>query len=260
MKIAIIGAGAMGGAVGRGLLAAGVSPESLRVSNPTDAKLRPFADAGCATTSDNRAAVSGADVVIVAVKPWILPDVLRQIAAVTDSAHTLLAVIAASVTCAEIDSWIDGKYAAGALVMPNTAMNVRRSMTFAVPLPKSGEVPSQITEIFEKLGTVKAIEEAHLPAAMALASCGIAYALRYIRAAVEGGVQMGIRAAEAQDIVAATVEGAAALLTEQPGAHAEAEIDKVTTPGGVTIRGLNTMEAAGFTHAVISGLLASTSK
>ena len=144
--------------------------------------------------------------------------------------------------------------------MPNTAMNVRRSMTFAVPLPKSKEVPGQITEIFEKLGTVKAIDETHLPAAMALASCGIAYALRYIRAAVEGGVQMGIRAAEAQDIVAATVEGAAALLTEQPGAHAEAEIDKVTTPGGVTIRGLNAMEAAGFTHAVISGLLASTSK
>lgn len=250
----------MGGAVARGLLAAGVAPDSLHISNPTDAKLRPFADAGCATTSDNRAAASGADVVVVAVKPWILPDVLRQIAAATDAAHTILAVIAASVTCAEIDAWIDGKYADGALVMPNTAMNVRRSMTFAVPLPKSKEVPGQITEIFEKLGTVKAIDETHLPAAMALASCGIAYALRYIRAAVEGGVQMGIRAAEAQDIVAATVEGAAALLTEQPGAHAEAEIDKVTTPGGVTIRGLNAMEAAGFTHAVISGLLASTSK
>lgn len=250
----------MGGAVARGLLAAGISPESLRVSNPTDAKLRPFADAGCATFSDNQKTATDADIIIVAVKPWILPDVLRQISAVTDKEHTVLAVIAASVTCAEIDTWIYGKYAAGALVMPNTAMNVRRSMTFTVPLPKCKDVPSQITEIFEKLGTVKAIDEAHLPAAMALASCGIAYALRYVRAAVEGGVQMGIRAAEAQDIVAATIEGAAALLTEQPGAHAEVEIDKVTTPGGVTIRGLNAMESAGFTHAVISGLLASASK
>lgn len=260
MKIAIIGAGAMGGAVARGLLAVGVSPESLCVSNRTSAKLQAFADAGCATTSDNCVAATGADVVVVAVKPWILPDVLRQIAAVTDAEHTILAVIAASVTCAEIDSWIEDKYAGGALVMPNTAMNVRRSMTFAVPLPKSKDVPSQITEIFEKLGTVKAIDEAHLPAAMALASCGIAYALRYVRAAVEGGVQMGIRASEAQDIVAATIEGAAALLTEQPSAHAEVEIDKVTTPGGVTIRGLNAMEAAGFTNAVISGLLASIAK
>ena len=260
MKIAIIGAGAMGGAVARGLLAAGVTPDSLRISNPSDVKLRPFAEAGCATFSDNRAAINGADMVVVAVKPWILPDVLRQIATVADMSHKLLAVIAASVTCAEINEWIDGKYSAGALVMPNTAMNVRRSMTFAVPLPKDKEVPGQIIEMFEKLGTIKAIDEAHLPAAMALASCGIAYALRYIRAAVEGGVQMGIRAGEAQEIVAATVEGAAALLTEQPGAHAEAEIDKVTTPGGVTIRGLNAMEAAGFTNAVISGLLASISK
>ena len=173
---------------------------------------------------------------------------LLQLATSTDTTHTMLAVIAASVTCAEIDAWIDSKYADGALVMPNTAMNVRRSMTFAVPLPKSKKIPAQITEIFEKLGTVKAIDEAHLPAAMSLASCGIAYALRYIRAA------------EAQDIGAATIAGAAALLTEQSGAHAEAEIDKVTTPGGVTIRGLNAMEAAGFTHAVISGLLASTPK
>ena len=247
----------MGGAVARGLLAAGTPAGDIRISNPTAAKLLPFQDAGCATFSDNNAAASGADTVIVAVKPWILPDVLRQISTALDPERTTLAVIAASVTCADIDQWAGSRYAAGALVMPNTAMNVRRSMTFAVPLPKNKEVPASVTAIFEKTGTVKAIDEAHLPAAMALASCGIAYALRYIRAAVEGGVQMGIRASEAQDIVAATVQGAAALLTEQPGAHPEAEIDKVTTPGGVTIRGLNAMEAAGFTHAVISGLLAS---
>lgn len=256
MKTAIIGAGAMGGATARGLLAAGIDARTITISNPTEAKLRAFADAGCVTTSDNVEAVADADIVIVCVKPWILPQVLQQIAPAMNSQRTLLAVIAASVTCEQIHQWSDGNYAAGALVMPNTAMNVRRSMTFAVPLPGNREVPQPIIDTFANVGTVKTIDEAHLPAAMALASCGIAYALRYVRAAVEGGVQLGIRAAEAQDIVAATIEGAAALLAQE-GAHAETEIDKVTTPGGITIRGLNAMEAAGFTPAVIAGLLAS---
>ena len=92
-------------------------------------------------------------------------------------------------------------------------------------------------------------------AGMVLASCGIANALRYVRAATEGGVQLGFRAGEAQHIVAQTLRGAASLL-DADGAHAETEIDKVTTPGGLTIRGLNAMEQAGFSNAVIRGLLA----
>ena len=92
-------------------------------------------------------------------------------------------------------------------------------------------------------------------AGMVMASCGIANALRYVRAATQGGVQLGFRAEEAQHIVAQTLRGAASLL-EAEGAHAEAEIDRVTTPGGLTIRGLNAMEQAGFTNAVIQGLLA----
>ena len=109
--------------------------------------------------------------------------------------------------------------------------------------------------VFCRLGAVKDIEERLLPAATALASCGIAYALRYIRAAVEGGVELGFRASDAQEIVTATVRGAAALLSVD-GAHPEVEIDRVTTAGGITIRGLNAMEQAGFTPAVIAGLKA----
>jgi pyrroline-5-carboxylate reductase len=98
-----------------------------------------------------------------------------------------------------------------------------------------------------------------MPAATSLASCGIAYAFRYIRAAMEGGVELGIRADEAKSIVMQTLRGAVDVL-EASGAHPEAEIDRVTTPGGLTIRGLNAMEAAGFTHSVIEGLRASTKR
>ena len=138
--------------------------------------------------------------------------------------------------------------------MPNTAMSVGKSMTFAVSV--EGE-PGDIVELFAPTGKVMVIEERLLGAATALASCGIAYALRYVRAAVEGGVELGFRAADAQAIVAQTIEGAATLL-QRPGAHAEAEIDKVTTAGGTTIKGLNEMEHAGFTSAVIRGLKAAS--
>ncbi|MBQ5722120.1 MAG: pyrroline-5-carboxylate reductase, partial [Bacteroidaceae bacterium] len=93
-------------------------------------------------------------------------------------------------------------------------------------------------------------------AGMALASCGIAYAMRYIRAATEGGVELGMYAHEAQQIVAQTLKGAVSLL-EANHSHPEAEIDKVTTPGGITIKGLNAMERNGFSNSVIEGLKAS---
>ena len=91
---------------------------------------------------------------------------------------------------------------------------------------------------------------------MALASCGIAYAFRYIRAASEGGVELGFKAHQTQEIVMQTLKGAVALL-EADNLHPEEAIDQVTTPGGYTIKGLNAMEQAGFTNAVIQGLLAS---
>jgi pyrroline-5-carboxylate reductase len=113
--------------------------------------------------------------------------------------------------------------------------------------------------IFSELGEVMVVEESQIGAATSLASCGIAYALRYIRAAMEGGVELGIRADDAKHIVMQTLRGAVDVLAAN-GTHPEAEIDRVTTPGGLTIKGLNAMEAAGFTHSVIEGLRASTPK
>jgi pyrroline-5-carboxylate reductase len=98
-------------------------------------------------------------------------------------------------------------------------------------------------------------EESHLAAGTTLASCGIAYAMRYIRAASEGGVELGFKADEAKQIVMQTMKGAVELL-QATGLHPEAAIDLVTTPGGVTIKGLNEMEHNGFTSSVIKGLKA----
>ena len=129
-------------------------------------------------------------------------------------------------------------------------------MTFLVPC---GAVAQQQTEqvkgIFDAMGETLITDEQHLASGTTLASCGIAYAMRYIRAAAEGGVELGFKADDAKRIVMQTMKGAVELL-EATGLHPEAAIDLVTTPGGVTIKGLNEMEHAGFTSAVIRGLKA----
>ena len=126
------------------------------------------------------------------------------------------------------------------------------------PVSRAAVSPQQtatVKTIFDAMGQTLITDEQHLPSGTTLASCGIAYAMRYIRAAAEGGVELGFRADDAKRIVMQTIKGAVAVL-EASGLHPEAAIDLVTTPGGVTIRGLNEMEHAGFTSAVIRGLKA----
>ena len=257
-RIAVIGAGAMGGAFASGVLAAASAVE-VRVSNPGEAPLERLAALGAFVTHSNVEAASGADIVVVAVKPWIVPAVMEELKGVLDYGSQTLAVIAAGISGDDLMAMLDrdGKTPQTALVMPNTAMAVGESMTFVMPVNAGEAAVAAICSLFDLLGRTKVITERQWAGATSLASCGIAYAMRYVRAAVEGGVQLGFKAAEAQDIVAQTLRGACALL-DRPGAHPESEIDKVTTPGGLTIRGLNEMERAGFTSAVIRGLLAST--
>lgn len=253
MKIAIIGAGAMGGAIACGLIESGMNPAEIMVSNPHEEKLKVLEEKGMRVTTDNKEACQSADIVFIAVKPWILPNVIKEIKDTLHYNYQAISVVAAGISGDDLRRWFDynGYCPTISLSMPNTAVRCRESMTFIVPV--TGDEKNPDVELYRRLGDVKVIEERLLPAATSLASCGIAYALRYVRAATEGGVQLGFRASEAQEIVAQTVKGAAMLLTE--GAHAEVEIDKVTTPGGLTIRGLNAMERAGFTKAVIKGLI-----
>ena len=142
------------------------------------------------------------------------------------------------------------------LVIPNIAIAQLSSMTFIAPAAAvEQQHVDQVKELFDTMGKSIITDEQHLGAGTTLASCGIAYAMRYIRAASEGGVELGFKADEAKQIVMQTMKGAVELL-EATGLHPEAAIDLVTTPGGVTIKGLNEMEHAGFTSSVIRGLKA----
>lgn len=259
MKISIIGAGAMGGAMADGLLDAGVfTATDMTIADPATAVTERFNAKGVHTTTDNKAAASGADIVAVVVKPWLVQTVIEEIKPVLASDRQLLIVIAAGVKADSLRQWLgdDSKQPIPLfLVIPNTAIAVRSSMTFIVPFDASQAQTATVVNMFSAVGMALVTEERLLAAGTTLASCGIAYAMRYVRAAVEGGVEIGFKAKDAQTIVLQTVKGAVNLL-QSTGNNPETEIDKVTTPGGVTIKGLNEMEHAGFTSAVIRGLKA----
>ena len=143
--------------------------------------------------------------------------------------------------------------------MPNTASSVNQSVTMISVGADPLERKKMVEEIFETLGEVVFIDESLMESATILGACGIAYVLRFMRAMIQGGIEVGFDAQTAQKIVAQTMKGAAELVI-QNGSHPEAEIDKVTTPKGCTIVGLNEMEHAGFSSALIKGIVASYKK
>lgn len=254
MKISVIGAGAMGGATVEGLIKGTfVNNNDIIVADPCKATLKRFADKGVATTDDNAKAASAADIVMVVVKPWLVETVLKGIRQSLDASRQTLIVIAAGVSSTNIREWVGDIPLF--LAIPNIAIAELASMTFVVEAaPQHTGHADKVKALFDSMGDTIFTDEAHLGSGTALASCGIAYALRYIRAASEGGVQLGFKAYDATRIVAQTVKGAVSLL-ESSGKHPEQLIDQVTTPGGVTIKGLNAMEEAGFSNAVIKGLV-----
>ncbi|MCC8153400.1 MAG: pyrroline-5-carboxylate reductase [Tannerellaceae bacterium] len=265
MKVTIIGAGNMGGAIARGLAKGSKIEEKditcADLSDQTLAGLKKEYPA-ITVTKDNREAVRDADIVIIAVKPWLVEAVADQIKRVLDYSGQMVACIAAGVTFEQLSAYLvkkndfENELPALFRVMPNTAIEVLNSMTFIAASNASEEQKNTVLDIFSELGLALLIEEKMMSAGTSLASCGIAFAMRYIRAAMVGGVELGFYPEEARRIVCQTVKGAVELL-EKNGSNPETEIDKVTTPGGITIKGLNEMEHAGFTSSVIRGLKAS---
>ena len=246
----------MGGATVEGLIKAQqFRSEDITVSDPSQAVLDKFAVQGVSVTTDNSAAVAGADMVCVCVKPWLVQQVLQGIKGELEPERQLLVVIAAGVASASIKEWLGRQCPPLVLVIPNIAIAQLQSMTFMAPCGTTPQQTEQVKEVFDTMGHTLITDEQHLAAGTTLASCGIAYAMRYIRAASEGGVELGFKADDAKQIVMQTMRGAVELL-EASGLHPEQAIDLVTTPGGVTIKGLNEMEHAGFTSAVIRGLKA----
>ena len=256
MKISVIGAGAMGGATVEGLIKGQqFKNEHITVSDPSQAVVDKFAKMGVNVTTDNQLAAETADIVCVVVKPWLVERVLTDIKPKLNAQKQILIVIAAGVPSASIKEWLGENCPPLFLVIPNIAIAQMASMTFIVPCGTTEQQTQLVQGIFNEIGTSLLTDEQHLASGTTLASCGIAYAMRYIRAAAEGGVELGFKADDAKKIVMQTMKGAVELL-EASGMHPEAAIDLVTTPGGLTIKGLNEMEHAGFTSAVIRGLKA----
>ena len=257
MKITIIGAGAMGGAMAEGLLQSEkFTPSDITVSDHNQPVLDHFASEGASVTLDNQLACHGADIICVVVKPWCVEKTLKGIKDALNYKSQKLVVVAAGLPSANIKEWLDkdGITPTFFLVMPNIAIAEKASMTYISACGASAKEKQTVTELFDKLGETIVLEERLFPAATAM-SCSIGYAMRYVRANVEGAVEIGFKAKDAQKIVLQTIKGAVELL-QASGEHPEAAIDKVTTPGGLTIRGLNEMEHAGFSSAVIRGLKA----
>ena len=246
----------MGGATVEGLIKGQqFKNEDITVSDPSQAVVEKFAKTGVSVTTDNKLAADSADIVCVVVKPWLVEQVLKDIKPELDPKKQILIVIAAGVKSESIKEWLGEQCPPLFLAIPNIAIAEMASMTFIVPIGASEAETKTVVNIFDEMGNSLITDEAHLAAGTTLASCGIAYAMRYIRAASEGGVELGFKADDAKRIVMQTMKGAVELL-EASGLHPEAAIDLVTTPSGVTIKGLNEMEHAGFTSAVIRGLKA----
>ncbi len=258
MKVGIIGAGNMGGAIVRGLAAGNrVKACDITVCCPSQRELDALKqfDKDINVSTDNEVAVSGTDIIIAVVKPWLLDSVLKPLMPKVDFCRQIIVSVVAGMTTEHLVE-LAKDYCEKPVVMcamPNTAARVHESMTFLCAENATTEQIEMVKSVFGELGAVMMVEERLMGAGMALASCGIAYALRYVRAAMEGGVELGLYPEDAKHIVMQTLKGAVALL-EADDNHPEVEIDKVTTPGGVTIKGLNAMEACGFTHSVIEGL------
>ena len=259
MKLAIIGTGNMGGAIARGLIDSGTwEAGNISCTVKTAAGLARIQASlpGVQATTDNRQAASMADIILLAVKPWLMAEVIEEIRPALDSSRHIIISVAAGISLQQMEQLLAvPKCPALFRGMPNTAVAVRDGVTFICQQNATEEQTALVNSLFAALGYTVVTDEQHLAAGTALASCGIAFAMRYIRAAMEGGVELGFRPEEAARIVEHTVHGAASLLL-QSGMHPEEAIDQVTTAGGITIRGLNAMERSGFTAAVIDGLKA----
>ena len=265
MKIGIIGGGNIGSAIVNGLAnSTSIKNSDLYISDLSQSRLQELKNRnkGINTLLSNVELIKQTDIIILAVKPWIVESIVNEIKKHIDYKKQLIVSVAAGVDFSQLSTlFLNNKKEIPTLfrMIPNTAIAINKGVLTLSHNNATNEQLELVKTLFNEMGDVFIVDENQLNAFMSLSSCGIAYAFRYIRAAVEGAVEMGINAEVAQKVVMQTIIGAAELLKAN-SSHPEAEIDKVTTPGGITIKGLNEMEAYGFTNAVIKGLKASLIK
>lgn len=254
-KIAIIGGGNLGTAIAMGLIKSEFIPaDKITVTKRNTGTLVGLQSVGVTVSTDNKQAAKDNDIILLAVKPFQIKEVLEMIAPALTPKHIVISVVT-GISLEDMKSVIQ-KDIPLFRAMPNTAIAIQESITCISSVHTTEEDKKYVNDLFSTLGKIALIDEKLMNAATVLGACGTAFAMRYIRANIQGGIEIGFDAATASLIAAQTVKGAAELLLTTH-THPEQEIDKVTTPKGCTIAGLNEMEHQGFSSSLIKGISAS---
>jgi pyrroline-5-carboxylate reductase len=253
-KLTILGGGNIGMSIAQGFFKSGsIEKQNITITRIQSQLLNDIVEMGLNATHDNIEAIKSADYVLLAVQPRQAIKLLKEIKdELKPKKHIILSVVSA-LSFDEIEKVIGEGFNIVRL-MPNTAIAICESMTCLCPNNKNDKNFLELKDMFDKMGSVLVIDERLMASATVLASCGTAFFLRFIRAASQGGIQVGFHAEEAQLIASQVAKGAAALLLTN-GLHPEQEIDKVTTPMGLTIKGLNEMEHNGLSSSIIKGIV-----
>ncbi len=258
-SVAILGGGNIGLAIAKGLETSRLyPPENIYITRRHVDQLDEFKDKGFKITGDNELAVKNSEVIIIAVQPKQLEELLAEISdAVNKDKHILISIVSGAGI--KMIKKIIGKNVPIVRAMPNTAIAIQESMTCLSAETKTDSSLKVARKIFDSVGKTMIIDEELMVPATALCACGIAFFLRAVRAASQGGIEIGFHSDEAIFMAAQTALGAASLLVKTKS-HPESEVDKVTTPRGITISGLNQMEHNGFSSAMIKGITTSAEK
>lgn len=257
-KIGIIGCGNLGLSLLKGLRKQYPNTQ-LFGTRRNVSQLTQFADELTHFTTDNKTVIEQCDVLIIALKPYTILEFIKEHQAYFDAKRHTIISVATGITLSEIQTILGNESFSLYRGMPNTAADVQESITTLSSKNDPLNRKETVEELFNAIGQSVWIDEQLMESATILGACGIAYALRFIRAMIQGGIEVGFDAKTANLIVSQTVKGAAQLLI-QNGLHPEEEIDKVTTPKGCTIVGLNEMEHSGFSSALIKGIVTSYQK
>lgn len=257
-RIAILGGGNLGQALALGWKNAGMKAENITVTRRHVDKLQRLADRGIGVSNDNLSAAEVASVVLIAVQPQQLDELANTLRENVDLSTKLVISVASGVSLSHLRKVLGTD---GPLIraMPNTGVTIGESMTCIAGESEDGPGVEDAVALFDSLGATLVIGEELMTPATALCACGVAFFLRCIRAASQGGIEIGFHPEEALLLAAQTARGAATLLLEGEG-HPEREIDRVTTPRGCTIAGLNEMEHQGLSSALIRGIILSAQK
>lgn len=264
MNIVIVGGGNIGASITKGLIQGNnFKARDITVIDVNQAPLDDLIryNPEIKTSLGSYDPVEQADIILLAVKPWLIKDVILDIKFKMNYEKQILVSIAAGINIEEMSLNLlkhseERPTPTIFRAIPNTAIAVKQSVTLIATNNASTEQKNLILSIFDELGTALLLDESKMAAGTALTSCGIAYFFRYVRAAMLAGVEMGFYPEEAQKMIVETMLGAAKLLKET-GNNPEVEIDRVTTPGGIAIKGINELEANGFSNAIAKALKAS---